>query len=217
MALRFREQELLLSQLVGNVRNKSTASYKKEEMLTKTVTFEAEELAQAEANVENRKEAKATSPRSIEYARLGSARRSFVRQTMAVHSLKAEKVARMTRTRVSMHRMPPSETVKGLRGFVRDMIASTWFSVFITGLIALNVILLGIEVDVSASVLDVNDVPAWFGVSNLVLAARAAACAQLQFVLSASILYQILIGYTYKTCYIYIYIIFIADLSSLSY
>ena len=160
-----------MSQLLSGSRGKSGSSYKRDELITKAVTFEADELAQEDNNKE-----KATSPRSIEYARLGSARRSFVRQTMAVHSLKAEKVARMTRTRVSMHRMPPSEKVTGIRGNIREMISSTWFSVFITGLIALNVILLGIEVDVSASVLDVNDVPAWFGISNLVLAAWAALC-----------------------------------------
>eukprot|EP00435_Cladocopium_sp_Y103_P004633 s5166_g1.t1 len=54
------------------------------------------------------------------------------------------------------------------RSCVKEIIFSPWFSLAITFLILLNVILLGVEVDVSAT-LDLDEVPSWFGTVNAMI------------------------------------------------
>ena len=54
------------------------------------------------------------------------------------------------------------------RSCVKEIIFSPWFSLAITFLILLNVVLLGVEVDVSAT-LDLDEVPSWFGTVNALI------------------------------------------------
>ena len=54
------------------------------------------------------------------------------------------------------------------RSCVKEIIFSPWFSLAITFLILLNVILLGVEVDVSAT-LDIDEIPSWFGTVNAMI------------------------------------------------
>mmetsp|Transcript_5126 Transcript_5126/g.8612 ORF Transcript_5126/g.8612 Transcript_5126/m.8612 type:complete len:570 (+) Transcript_5126:43-1752(+) len=54
------------------------------------------------------------------------------------------------------------------RSCVKELIFSPWFSLAITFLILLNVVLLGVEVDVSAT-LALDEVPSWFGTVNALI------------------------------------------------
>ena len=57
----------------------------------------------------------------------------------------------------------------GWQSLVRDLVFSSLFSAIITVLILVNVILLGVEVDLYAS-LDVNqEVPSWYGTANAII------------------------------------------------
>ena len=54
------------------------------------------------------------------------------------------------------------------RMFIKEIVFSPMFSLAITLLILINVILLGVEVDVSAS-MDLDEVPSWFGTVNAII------------------------------------------------
>ena len=101
--------------------------------------------------------------------RLGSAAQSFVRENMAEYGARSIEVANHRAETISA---PENvQQGKGTRSFVKDIVSSSWFAIAITFLISLNLILLGLEVDTTASLLDVSDTPNWFGIVNVLIAA----------------------------------------------
>ena len=108
----------------------------------------------------------------------GSYRHSFVRKAQLKHEEKAAEASlRLASLKAYSLRHPPETST--LRAIGRAIIASTAFTGAITVLIFLNVVLLGVEVDMSAK-LGQDQVPSWFGTVNaiivlvFVLEARAA-------------------------------------------
>ena len=101
--------------------------------------------------------------------RLGSAAQSFVRENMAEYGARSIEVANHRAETISA---PENvQQGKGTRSLVKDIVSSSWFAIAITFLISLNLILLGLEVDTTASLLDVSDTPNWFGIVNVLIAA----------------------------------------------
>lgn len=99
--------------------------------------------------------------------RLGSAAQSFVRENMAEYGARSIEVANHRAETISA---PENvQQGKGTRSFVKDIVSSSWFAIAITFLISLNLILLGLEVDTTASLLDVSDTPNWFGIVNVLI------------------------------------------------
>jgi hypothetical protein len=104
-----------------------------------------------------------------DFNRLGSAAQSFVRENMAEYGARSIEVANHRAETISA---PENvQQGKGTRSFVKDIVSSSWFAIAITFLISLNLILLGLEVDTTASLLDVSDTPNWFGIVNVLIAA----------------------------------------------
>ena len=95
-------------------------------------------------------------------------RGSFVEA--AVHSMKAKAQMQSHKLRVSKHAHTARQEnqERTWRTVTKEVVFSPGFSGFITVLILLNVILLGVEVDVSAS-LDISEVPSWFGTVNAII------------------------------------------------
>ena len=104
-------------------------------------------------------------PRRQKLKRRDSARHSFVRRTLEAHKEKADKEAsklKYLRSRSTINF--PAER-SWLASQIETLVASKFFTNAIMCLILMNVILLGIEVDVS-TILGQNDVPKWFGTVN---------------------------------------------------
>ncbi|CAK9086705.1 unnamed protein product [Durusdinium trenchii] len=101
-----------------------------------------------------------------------SSRHSFVRKSTVAHRQRAQSQAQKLRSvRVSMHLMPqPSmePRQRSLKYYANKIVSSGAFAYTITFFILLNVILLGIEVDYSASV-GQFDIPDWFNHMNTVI------------------------------------------------
>eukprot|EP00438_Fugacium_kawagutii_P027240 Skav214333 [mRNA] locus=scaffold86:325566:336416:+ [translate_table: standard] len=114
-------------------------------------------------------EAQKTQRKTHDLNRLGSAGQSFVREHIAKTSAQSHQIANI---RASVTVPTPKKLSKNEnreRSFVKDLVSSSWFAVGITVLIGINLILLGVEVDVSASFLDVSETPAWFGILNTII------------------------------------------------
>ena len=104
-------------------------------------------------------------PKRGRATRRDSARHSFVRRTLEAHQKKADKEAsklKYLRSRSTLN--IPAER-SWLTQQIEKLVSSKGFSNAIMMLILLNVILLGVEVDVS-TLLGQNDVPKWFGTVN---------------------------------------------------
>ncbi|CAK9102459.1 unnamed protein product [Durusdinium trenchii] len=95
-------------------------------------------------------------------------RSSFVEA--ALLPIKAKAQMQSYKLRVSKNAVAARQEVleKTWRTKVNDTVFSPGFSGFITVLILVNVILLGVEVDVSAS-LELSEVPSWFGTVNAII------------------------------------------------
>ncbi|CAE7879744.1 cac [Symbiodinium microadriaticum] len=97
------------------------------------------------------------------------ARQSFFRGALQAHMKKANVAGQS----LAMQRRASSagyevDGAMGIKGLAQRIVGWPYFTHFIMLLILANVILLGIEVDVSSS-LGVNDVPQSFGIINLVI------------------------------------------------
>lgn len=107
-------------------------------------------------------------PKRGRVQRRDSARHSFVRRTLQAHQEKADKEAsklKYLRSRSTLN-IPPERS--WLAQQIEKLVATKGFSNAIMILILLNVILLGVEVDVS-TLLGQNDVPKWFGTVNTMI------------------------------------------------
>ncbi len=90
---------------------------------------------------------------------------SFVEDSMFHFKAKAQ----MQSDRIRASRAVPATNSRSYQSRVKEFIFSPLCSVFITVLILVNVILLGVEVDVAAALPDGEEVPTWFGVTNAVI------------------------------------------------
>ena len=96
---------------------------------------------------------------------------SFVRESIARHKEKARDEASQRRT-LSESSIPEV----GVRARIKYVVKSAWFAIAMAFLILMNVILLGVEVDVGKSLLYASEVPSWFAIFNQVIAAWQFQC-----------------------------------------
>jgi len=96
-----------------------------------------------------------------------SIRHSFVRRALVKQAEKAVQASTHLANRKKDSPAPPPLALP-LQMALRDLVNSHTFTLVITCLIMLNVVLLGIEVDVSAQ-LGQDQVPTWFGMVNAVI------------------------------------------------
>ena len=101
------------------------------------------------------------------YRKRDSSRYTFVRRKLSAHQQRAEEQSIRQRSQYSENSKETEEQLS-FRDRVGQMVASHYFSFFIMALILVNLVLLGIEVDVSAS-LGQDDVPRWFEIVNFVI------------------------------------------------
>ena len=107
-------------------------------------------------------------PRRGRSRRRDSSRHSFVRRTLEAHQQKADKEAFRLKGLRSKSVQGEQKESSWLATQIEKLVASKLFSNGIMMLILLNVVLLGVEVDVS-TVLGQSDVPRWFGVANTII------------------------------------------------
>lgn len=87
----------------------------------------------------------------------------------SIFHFKARAHMQSLKLRASKRNPAQSSQEFGWQSLVRDLVFSSLFSAIITVLILVNVILLGVEVDLYAS-LDVNqEVPSWYGTANAII------------------------------------------------
>jgi len=94
-----------------------------------------------------------------------------VRESIARHKEKARDEASQRRT-LSESSIPEV----GVRARIKYVVKSAWFAIAMAFLILMNVILLGVEVDVGKSLLYASEVPSWFAIFNQVIAAWQFQC-----------------------------------------
>ena len=94
-----------------------------------------------------------------------SARHSFVRRTLEAHKEKADHEASKLKFFRSRNVVAVPVARSWLATQIEKLVASRLFSNSIMLLILLNVVLLGVEVDVS-TLLGQEEIPAWFGIVN---------------------------------------------------
>lgn len=92
---------------------------------------------------------------------------SFVEESM--FHFKARAQMQSDRIRATRRSSAPAVNSQSCQSRVKDFVFSPLCSVLITILILVNVVLLGVEVDVAAALPDGEEVPAWFGVTNGVI------------------------------------------------
>ena len=111
-----------------------------------------------------------SSTRSSMRSTLKSAQ-SFVRASIARHGEKARRAA--SRRQSTVESLDPEV---GVRSRIKYVVTSAWFAIAMAVLILMNVILLGVEVDVGTSLLYASEVPSWFSIFNQVIAAWQFQC-----------------------------------------
>ena len=102
-------------------------------------------------------------------AKRNSARMTFVRRKLSEHQQRAEAESIRQRSVYSENSVD-DEVPKTCKDSLGRVVSSHYFSFCIMTLIFINLVLLGIEVDVSAS-LGQNDIPRWFETVNFVIVA----------------------------------------------
>ena len=107
--------------------------------------------------------------RCAKEAKRNSARMTFVRRKLSEHQQKAEAESIRQRSVYSENSVD-DEVPKTCKEQLGRVVSSHYFSFCIMTLIFINLVLLGIEVDVSAS-LGQNDIPRWFETVNFVIVA----------------------------------------------
>jgi len=107
-----------------------------------------------------------TPPESPHAPKRDSSRFSFVRSQMVAQ----QRVARAAASRVerAISLAPPPDENLSLQDRIGKVVASNLFVYGIMVLIFINLLMLGIEVEISAS-LGTNDIPQWFEIVNLVI------------------------------------------------
>ena len=111
-----------------------------------------------------------SSTRSSMRSTLKSAQ-SFVRASIARHGEMARRAA--SRRQSTVESLDPEV---GVRSRIKYVVTSAWFAIAMAVLILMNVILLGVEVDVGTSLLYASEVPSWFAIFNQVIAAWQFQC-----------------------------------------
>jgi len=104
-------------------------------------------------------------------AKRNSARMTFVRRKLSEHQQRTEAESIRQRSQYSENSLGVDDEVpKTWKDLLGRAVSSHYFSFCIMTLIFINLVLLGIEVDVSAS-LGQNDIPRWFETVNFVIVA----------------------------------------------
>ena len=102
-------------------------------------------------------------------AKRNSARMTFVRRKLSEHQQRAEAESIRQRSQYSENSVE-DEISMSWKDLLGRVVSSHYFSFCIMALIFINLVLLGIEVDVSAS-LGQNDIPRWFETVNFIIVA----------------------------------------------
>lgn len=126
------------------------------------------ELTAEENRVENEeKEEETANPERVQSIQSQKNRHaSFIEETMMPFKAKV----RMQSAKLRISKAVAEVEELDLRERVAQIVFSPSFSLMITALILVNVVLLGVEVDVSAS-MAIEDVPSWFGTVNALIVA----------------------------------------------